>query len=105
MWRPLAVKLTTSIPPEKGYRHIGKQRYQVTMDGRPLMRVLQVDTVTGVAVVCDTNEQGQLYIDPRKPDQVATRRVYGPMRVEPIADDCAVLNREGEGQSLDPARL
>lgn len=68
------MRLTASNPPEKGFKYTGGERYRVSMDGKPVMRVLRVDTVQGVAWVA----AGVM------DNRIVERRIYGPMKVERV---------------------
>lgn len=70
-----------SVYREKGFKEA--HGYRVLMDGRQLERVVKVDTVTGVAWVHDVDRAGKLRLD-RKRGEIVLRKIYGPMRVEPM---------------------
>jgi len=72
-----------SVYNEPGYRNVAGQGWRITMDGRALERVVRVDTCTGVAWVHDTGKNGELRID-RARSELVERRVFGPMRAEPM---------------------
>lgn len=73
-----------SVYDEPGFRNVSGQGWRVLMDCRPLEKVFKVDTCSGVAWVADTDAEGNARIDLKR-DEIMVRRVFGPMRVEPMA--------------------
>lgn len=72
-----------SVYDEPGYRSTAGERWRVLMDGRPLDRVVRVDTCTGAAWVHVTDKDGQPMLD-RKRDRIVERGMLGPMRAQRI---------------------